>query len=38
MKCNFGNDWDTFWEYRNGNSDIIPEGVEDVRFIFWFDN
>ena len=34
----FGNDWDTFWKYRNGNSNIIPEGVEDVRFIFWFDN
>lgn len=34
----FGNDWDTFWKYRNGDSDIIPEGVEDVRYIFWFDN
>ena len=30
----FGNGWDQFTKYR----DDLPEGVEDARLVFWFDN
>lgn len=30
----FGNDWSGFTKYPKDR----PEGLEDVRFIFWFDN
>lgn len=35
--CLFGNPWEGFWEYRNDPGEN-PKGVEDVRFVFWFDN
>jgi hypothetical protein len=30
----FGNSWGGFAKYPNDN----PKGLEDVRFVFWFDN
>ena len=30
----FGNSWGGFKEYPED----VPEGIEDVRFVFWFDN
>jgi len=30
----FGNSWPGFWEYPNDR----PAGLEDVRWVFWFDN
>ena len=30
----FGNSWRSFWD----DIDSVPTGVQDVRFIFWFDN
>jgi len=33
----FGNSWDAFHEYPEERS-IFPEGLEDIRWIFWFDN
>lgn len=30
----FGNGWDLFTKYRED----LPEGVEDGRIVFWFDN
>jgi hypothetical protein len=30
----FGNNWSGFTKYPEGR----PEGLEDVRFVFWFDN
>jgi len=36
----FGNPWDGFWKYRDLPSDENgnPAGIEDVRWVFWFDN
>ena len=34
----FGNTWGGFWKYRNDPGSGTPDGVEDVRFVFWFDN
>lgn len=34
----FGNTWGGFWKYRNRENSGTPKGVEDVRFVFWFDN
>jgi hypothetical protein len=33
----FGNTWGGFWEYRDHANSGTPKGVEDVRFVFWFD-
>lgn len=30
----FGNGWDQFHKWP----EEVPEGIEDVRFVFWFDN
>lgn len=30
----YGNDWDSFYQYR----DSYPEWVQDFRLVFWFDN
>lgn len=30
----FGNGWDSFRKYP----DSYPPGLEDIRFVFWFDN
>lgn len=32
--CLFGNQWSDFVRYRNE----VPEQIEDIRFVFWFDN
>lgn len=34
----FGNTWGGFWKYRDHQNSGTPKGVEDVRFVFWFDN
>lgn len=34
----FGNTWEGFWKYSDDNNSGTPNGVEDVRFVFWFDN
>ncbi len=34
----FGNTWGGFWECRNDPNSGTPKGVEDIRFVFWFDN
>ena len=37
----FGNTWGGFWKYRNDKNSSTPKapkGVEDIRFVFWFDS
>ncbi len=34
----FGGTWGGFSRYRNEPNAGIPEGVEDIRFVFWFDD
>ena len=34
----FGNYFSTFHEYKGQENSGIPEQLQDVRFVFWFDN
>lgn len=34
----FGNTWGGFFKYRDDPNGGVPNGLEDIRFVFWFDN
>jgi len=34
----FGNGMESWWEYPEDNKHLKELGMEDVRFVFWFDN
>ena len=34
----FGNTWGDFREYKDHSNGGVPKGVDDIRFVFWFDN